>query len=209
MGAPVYRPKSLLPGCVRAVLAGRKRQLRQPLDVQPPEGALVAGPDREGRLTWTYERRRYHSEGCPLGRPGDRLWVREPWLLPGEAGPSREAAPGRPLACYQADAEAEGAAWNRAAEMPRALSRLTLEIVEVRLEQIQDITPEDLAEEGGMWRTAGPAAPEEDRAGFAAWWTAVNAKRGTTWERNPWVWVIRFRVAAEEQAAQEARPSPP
>jgi hypothetical protein len=48
-----------------------------------------------------------------------------------------------------------------------------------------------------MWREGTvPAADGEgrdERAGFARWWSEVNARRGTTWERNPWVWVVEFR----------------
>jgi hypothetical protein len=54
---PVLRPVSLTPACVRAIMAGRKRQIRSiahpPNGVAPPVGA------------------------CPLGRPGDLLRVRE------------------------------------------------------------------------------------------------------------------------------------
>ena len=83
-----------------------------------------------------------------------------------------------------------------AREMPQWASRLTLEITGVRLEQVQAISSEDLVAEGGTWREGAPVpSPEADREGFAQWWSAVNAARGTTWERNPWVWVIEFRRA--------------
>jgi len=195
------RPKTLTTACVRAILAGRKTQLRQALDPQPPEGVSIAGMDLEGRLTWIDGGRTARGEPCPLGQPGDRLWVREPWTLPAEVDGRLEPGVALSHVRYLADekrgprmgAEAQ-AGFRPAREMPQWASRLILEITGVRLEQVQAASPEDLAAEGGMWREGAPVpSPDADRDGFARWWNAVNPARGTTWERNPWVWVVEFR----------------
>lgn len=198
------RPKTLTTACVRAILAGRKTQLRQALDPQPPETATIAGVDLDGRLTWTEDGRTVRGESCPLGQPGDRLWVREPWALPADVDGRLEPEQARRRIRYLADedpslrsgGEQQGVSgdFRPGREMPQWASRLTLEITGVRLEQLQAISPADLEAEGGMWRggTSRPG-PEADREGFARWWSEVNAARGNRLANNPWVWVVEFR----------------
>ncbi|MDZ7301514.1 MAG: hypothetical protein ONB44_05165 [candidate division KSB1 bacterium] len=206
---PIYRPISLTIGCIRAILRGRKTQLRQALDPQPPEGAIITGTDDEGRFIWIINGQGHQSDWCPLGKPGDRLWVREPWVTRADIDITHEPELARRHLRYQADGDLDlsdqrnevdyGQTWRSPREMPRWASRLTLEIIEVRVQCIQDISQEDIADEGGMWRDPeSELTAEMDRAGFARWWSEVNAKRGMTWERNPWVWAIRFRRVIRE-----------
>lgn len=202
------RPKTLTTASVRAILVGRKTQLRQALDPQPPEGVSIAGMDLEGRLTWTEGGHTARGEPCPLGGPGDRLWVRERWALPADVDGPLEPEQARRRVRYLADGElsddaergiAASGESRPARKMPQWASRLTLEITGVRLEQLQAISPEDLEAEGGMWREgASNPGPEADRESFERWWNEVNAASGNTWERNPWVWVVEFRPADRE-----------
>jgi hypothetical protein len=91
--------------------------------------------------------------------------------------------------------------------MPRAASRLTLEITDVRVQRLQDITDDDAKAEGIREFTmtaAGretrlygtdPLASEQGRTpreGFQIAWDAINGKRAR-WAVNPWVWAISFR----------------
>ncbi|HAM40757.1 MAG TPA: hypothetical protein DCP69_05315 [Candidatus Omnitrophica bacterium] len=122
---------------------------------------------------------------CPHGVPGDRLWVREtfaetPFGVFYRAEDSTE---------YPTDGK-----WRPSIFMPRRLSRLTLEITEVRVQRLQDITPEDAIAEGvfaeGRYSTA-PGVPYPV-ATFAALWDGINSERAS-WASNPWVWCISFR----------------
>jgi hypothetical protein len=84
--------------------------------------------------------------------------------------------------------------------MPRWASRITLEIVSVRVERLQEITEEDAAKEGI------PTCIREDmecllcnkpkpclsREGFVGLWDSPNGKTHP-WASNPFVWVIEFR----------------
>ena len=74
--------------------------------------------------------------------------------------------------------------------MPRWASRITLEITDIRVERVQDITPEDALKEG--FCNYGTDVDTLDA--FCEAWQKLNAKRGYPWEKNPWVWVISFKV---------------
>lgn len=131
------------------------------------------------------------AQVSPYGAPGDRLWVREavaldyfspsPWLPP-------ERRHG-----YRADWTERAAdmvpepKWRPSIYMPRWASRLTLEVLSVRVERLQDITLDDCEAEGVKF------PPNARSAGnFAALWDSINAERAP-WKSNPWVWVVEFR----------------
>lgn len=88
--------------------------------------------------------------------------------------------------------------------MPRWASRITLRIKSIRVERVQDITEADVRLEGGP-----PSHPSIDVVSrefgyknfaiswFAQLWDSINAKRGYSWESNPWVWVIEFERVTE------------
>ena len=143
-------------------------------------------------------------EFCPYGQVGDRLWVRETWAAEkrldhlngtqlGEAGyvalwfkateiPIVSLVRGR---------------WRSSRFMPRWASRITLEITDIRVERLQEISREDIRAEGiGLPPSPRftPTKFSELHQEFAALWDSLNAKRGYGWEVNPWVWVISFKL---------------
>ena len=78
--------------------------------------------------------------------------------------------------------------------MPRWASRITLEVISVRVERLQDISEADAAAEGVHTDPACPAY-----GAYQALWEQINGKG--SWDANPWVWVIDFRRAAQEGGA--------
>ncbi|KRP44109.1 hypothetical protein [Pseudomonas poae] len=113
---------------------------------------------------------------------------------------------------YRADGEAvwagdddgggdDRSAWKPSIHMPRVASRLQLEITDVRVERLQDITEDqaraegvrlytDHAELGNWWHVEGIETYSADpRKSFELLWSSV----GGDWAANPWVWVVEFK----------------
>ena len=80
--------------------------------------------------------------------------------------------------------------------MPRWASRITLEVIGVRVERLQEISESDAKAEGVDAIPEAPAALTH-RTSFAKLWDKINGKKHP-WCENPWVWVIQFhRVEAK------------
>lgn len=138
---------------VRAILSGEKTQMRRPVKPQPVFDHDAGHPhwvwsNKKGRqVAWRGDIRPFLMVNyCPFGQPGDRLWVRETFA---EHPQFNEIA-------YRADGEeprdGDGFIWQPRwlppIYMPRRLSRIILEITDVRMEQLQDITEDDARAEG-------------------------------------------------------------
>ena len=81
--------------------------------------------------------------------------------------------------------------------MPRYHSRITLEITDIRVQRIQEITAKDCQHEGIT--VVGYPEVNELCEGkyiqcFKNLWNTINSKRGYSWEVNPWVWAITFKL---------------
>lgn len=180
--------------------------------------------------------------GCPYGVPGDRLWVRETWQYADwteEGQPYvRYASDGAVLFHEYAgkgeelvdvwadlsdprnvavDGKAADRRWRPSIHMPRWASRITLEVTEVRVQRLQEISEEDALAEGSCSRHIGSPHPPwyggslapnsyvaSARMCFAGAWNSINAARagrGRGWESNPWVWAITFQPIASGGAA--------
>jgi hypothetical protein len=86
--------------------------------------------------------------------------------------------------------------WRSSIHIPREASRLTLEVRDVRVERLQDISENDAIAEGVDTSHCFCGVPElKDkchRHKFMELWDKLNAKRGYPWDSNPWVYVIEF-----------------
>lgn len=197
---------------VRAILEGRKTQTRR--IVRPQFTRLWGygvkhGDDRfschvniaepDGSWKWLY---------CPYGQPGDRLWVKETayiappnfsentWNVTDDQGRKRVVG-------WDASMDSDGVRCatdfgvkkSPSIFMPRWASRITLEVVSVRVERVQEISEADASAEGvstsegyidGDWCLATA------RDNFRFLWDEINGKRAP-WASNPWVWVVTFK----------------
>ncbi len=201
---------------VRAILDGRKTQTRRVMKYQPGEFQHVDHDEQQGWHLWwdvvTYDSnlamgayQKYAPLTCPYGKPGDRLWVREGFaIVPRTA--YRCSTGVQQVLCPDNDHDAavfrEGwdrvkpGSWKPSIHMPRWASRLTLEVVSVRVERVHDITVDDIEAEG-VYRVFDSQDDTEDARQnvglFADLWDSINGKRGYGWDVNPWVWVVEFK----------------
>lgn len=167
---------------ISAILAGKKTQTRR-----------IAKMNVSGRVARAG--RNWHPDdpnaviACPFGQSGDRLWVRETWF---DATPFLDAPVFSDLMgkfAYKADGTFIGChKWRPSIHMPRVASRITLAIDDVRLEHLQSVTYIDAKAEGVTYEK-GYVDPRDS---FRRLWESI-AGPGS-WDINPWVWVISFRV---------------
>jgi hypothetical protein len=188
------RPILMSAPMVRAILEGIKTQTRRalkrhfidtlPLDDKSGWVGLIQREPAKGQLF-----------RCRYGVPGDLLWVRESgWQRIGASGTFDPYY-------YDASVDADMAQWLKerphafrrrpSIHMPRAASRITLKITDVRCEQLTTISNEDAAAEG--W--PGPDQTGTIRSSYPiAWysrlWESINGIG--SWDASPWVWALTF-----------------
>lgn len=177
---------------VNAILEGRKTQTRRMV-----KGAINHQAEKAQcfyQEKWDflrYDGLRLQTVKCPLGTEGDRLWVRETFV----------AIPELKAVCYRAnESQMHSGPWTPSIFMPRWASRIDLEITNIRIERLQDISEEDAVAEGiyhdhetkryHYLKRAGAGLVNPEDA-FHVLWDTVNGK--SAWAANPWVWVYEFR----------------
>lgn len=179
---------------VNAIFSGRKTQTRRIMGNQP------AGQDLETvhvRHNDDFNFQWYGNLGessyfpCPLGKPGDQLWVREAFAT-GLCTKSTLAY----RATHRPEDLEEGwfekIKWTPSIHMPRWASRINLLITGVRVERLQDISEQDAMAEGCAY---GKGDGEIDLAvrpenHFPTLWASIYGAEN--WQANPWVWCITF-----------------
>lgn len=218
MTAIKERPILFSAPMVRAILEGRKTVTRRAVKGLATSFAVTTAADESplNSVCWNVGGPIIH---CPYGKPGDRLWVRETfyafgrWETRFSKKKSRDewhfvdmtieqfkAYQFEPPQSYRAGqrGEATPAWWKRPSIfMPRAASRILMEITGVRVERLQDISRSDIRAEGLQ---CPPGLASDDvtpnyRDWYpAAWrelWESINGSK--SWAANPWVWVVEFK----------------
>ena len=146
--------------------------------------AMLANPDRE----WQTRRVAKEGEYPGLIVDGQILWVHGPsgrvkWMI----GRTYAIQTGRGI---------------------KAIGRF--ELLAIRQEPLQDITPDDVEAEGVDVQSVlpSPAHPAAQKGGdalirfmahheFAKLWNSINKRKGKRWAANPDVWVHTMRVVKE------------
>ncbi len=181
---------------VRALLDGHKTQTRRPLTFNLANACTHAGGATSPAVL----------SHCPYGQPGDRLWVREAWRTYKSLDecPPRSIESGAGLS-YIADEITKPDGFGRyrhARFMPRWVSRITLEVVVVKVERLWDIDANGAIAEGFL-KTGDSTTEFSARVrafhAFSSGWNAIYAATYAAtglhlgWGANPWVWVVEFR----------------
>ena len=214
----ITRPILFSGAMVRALLDGSKTQTRRAVKLQVQHDDSWVGGWKIVHKRVTQALLTFNQLGgkplgsdaaiCPYGQPGDRLWVRETFLdTLGTGVEHRDESGLRHRYAFAADCargsygdqarKDYGLKWKPSIHMPRAASRILLEIVSVRVERLQNISEKDARAEGVTIESrhmagycAGQFLPPSIRA-YRDLWELMN---GTgSWDANAWVWVVEFR----------------
>ena len=182
---------------VSAILAGTKTQTRRIIKPQPQEndGHLLGKFWWKGSYGWDERQLIPH---CPYGKVEDILWVRETWM----ESPNPEFGADYKDFRYKASVSKQfidewKGYWKPSIFMPKAACRIRLEITNIRVERLQDISEEDAMAEGITLPNYAEQAiknvhyPEPSTI-YSLLWKSINGKG--SWDKNPWVWVIEFKV---------------
>lgn len=169
---------------------------------------------------------------CPYGKIGDRLWVRESWHI--EARRQSESHLNMTVAYRPCSPRAvendwpqdskdfdlptdtpipspnvptfgkNGIRWRPSIHMPRWASRITLEITDIRVERLNEISEADAIGEGveilpsRQYKDYGcrfdHVGFSDPKLSFRSLWQSIHSL--DSWTRNPWVWVIEFKRVA-------------
>lgn len=208
---------------VQAILAGRKTMTRRVVKPQLPIGTKWHEV-YDGELNYRIVDEKIVSTlcKCPYGKPGDLLWVRENW-----AARDCNTSTGVVKLEYQASEGEysnillkksvmilyaplrEKKKWKPCIHLPKEAARIWLEVTDVRVERLQEVTDREAAAEGieyvtspsmtvRGWRDYENAKPENgpnfyrEVMSFRSLWSKINGPE--SWEANSWVWVVSFRV---------------
>lgn len=195
---------------VNAVLAGNKTHYRVPVltSEQVAAGYKCCYGVASGQVIFTKDEsdKSFVEDGyinveCTLGSIGDRLWVQEPthtanswdWFYDATHSLVECKDPYTPSDLYLPwdDDHQEYTGPIGAEHMPYWASRLLLEITDIRVERVHDITHNDSVAEycfnfGEKKKQCIPPL-----SGFAEYWMEKHGD--DSWRSNPWVWVIEFK----------------
>ena len=205
---PKERPIPFSAPMVRAILDGRKTVTRRQVKVQPRSRADIGSYGKGQPFNRNPDVTKRNPE-CPFGKPGERLWVREtcycdhsevmsgPYLKPEDLDISEARDDGTLV--YAADGltpyETDQPVWKPSIHMPRWACRILLEITDVCVERLQDISRADIRAEGLQ---CPPELASDDvspnyRDWYPAAWKELWNSTGGDWDANPWVWVVEFK----------------
>lgn len=215
---------------IMAILEGRKTQTRRVVKPQPKEGnvsqRITVGADNIFEAEATNQ-----NWKCPYGIPGDILFVRETfyawgkWVQDGPPKPANKwkfvdltkSVNGRYLYCDD-NIDKMGIAPNTLKDgkvhwykrpsifMPKAAVRLFLQVDEIRVERLEEISHSDAVAEGINYvidKVTGFCGYDYLSGGYnlmttgvhsyLSLWRKINKIERFASTGNPWVWVVKFK----------------
>ncbi len=178
---------------VKAILDGRKTQTRRVVkpqahhynpDLLQPQ---ILYPCKEGEPWGDIDKPVRNSYGLK----GSRLWVKETFC---------HHKKGKVDFIYKSNNNGDKAKkikWKPSIHMPRTAARIFLEITDIKIERLQDISEEDAKAEGVILfhqhtSTLCEQLFSNHIKAYAHLWCSIQ-KSEDAWIDNPWVWVINFK----------------
>lgn len=208
---------------VRAIMDGRKNCTRRIVKPQPDEkhtyplGFVTDSTEKKEVGCFEFGINEYGGSiqyAKPQYQPGDILYVRETWGYPISLNSDKQYV-------FRADKIAESGfkndshIWHPSIHMPKKAARIWLNVTNVRVERLQDITETQTEEEGFLFtppclhQTGENYCDIDDPCGSKikycdmsagelfgkVLWDSTIKKSDIDiygWDANPWVWVIEF-----------------
>ncbi|MBW3472738.1 hypothetical protein I6L78_11580 [Proteus vulgaris] len=180
---------------VRAILDRRKTQTRRVMNNQPCtlSGETISVQQDDFNFRWAGD---LHNDTsgwfpCPLGKVGDRLWVRETF----KTGVCTESTIAYKATHKPSDLEEgwyEEIKWTPSIHMPRRYSRITLEITDIRVERLNSADDNEFKAEGYPLDRELTGGSMDPFCWFRNLWDSVSPTN-FKYADNPWVWVIEFK----------------
>ena len=192
---------------VKAILAGNKTQTRRIVKIK----SLIESPDRfkycgnsndfdvphkaipyDDRIYYAWELTNSNESMWVIDgyKKGDILWVRETWC-----NDPRGSESGNDNCYYyradMIDLTIWKGSWKPSIFMPREAARIFLEVTDIRVERLQNISEEDARAEGTQ-EFYGKKPYRTNKERYIDLWNSINGKKYPC-SSNPWVWVISFR----------------
>lgn len=212
------RPITFSDAMVRALLSGRKTQSRRvlsPQPVSPLDSITTTVTLLNGRVAIFRNPFTDYRQDVKLPHvAGDTLYVREALRLEslgsGTFGPLVYSADNKTVPLSKIpDSFFATRSYVPPIHAPKWSSRITLEVTDVRVQRLQDISVDDVVAEGidledgegaRLFSEAEHIAAVGGSHGctsaeiypFATLWDSLHAKTGHTWDTNPWVVAYTF-----------------
>lgn len=199
----------------KATLEGRKTVTRRLIKPRSKNacGFYVTTSPYNGSFMGVYDydenEKMFENSQTPPCQVGDILYVRETWKSIGIGY------------VYKMDWERQGiediTKWRPSIHMPKEAARIFLEVTDVRVERLKDITEEQCCKEGlspyddrchdDNWK---PTFYDPDsggsprlKQGFEILWNSTVKEEWQKFESNPYVWVIEFERCEKPSKERE------
>lgn len=214
---------------VQAILEGRKSQTRRIVKPQPvwsvdQDGNLYEGNHKgyvkvDGHPDWP------RQFACQFAKwkKDNILWVRETWSVGSRPDPFQGSVDGiefkadsqfiddiESLPLHQFEdfdyGNYDKSGWRSSIHMPKSIARIWLQVTDVRVERLQDISEEDAKAEGIEKRPGSDSTTRYDykhyhwdhwynvsaQVSYRTLWEKINGP--DSWQANPFCWVVSFKV---------------
>ena len=201
---------------VKAILDGRKTQTRRIIKPQPKgmcewdQKEIFENIQKQNHVDYEgnhffafhYDDKESQFVKCPFGKVGDRFWVKENYrtLCNVDMFKPSHLNLGDPI-LYQSDGSMKKANHHAVFSsasfgkcrpsifMMKWMSRINLEITNIRVERIGSISIDDAKKEG----VDCSKSPGAHYILFQRLWDSIYEKQGLGFDANPWVWIVDFK----------------
>ncbi len=222
------RPLIFSPWSVRRILEDKKTETRRVMDVPlnaegPFEAAMDPGSGPHMNQWAMKVDGKFTRYKCPLGRVGDRIWVREPWYPAFKQTDTESGCIFKADYGFRKDLVRDytpHGGWKSPLFLPRKFARIILELVDIQVERLQDMREQAAIAEGIQSELVHPPSgydpdnyhppgafgyvsglhpfPEGKiyptaKEAYRELWDSLHIKDGHTWSTNPFIWVYKFR----------------